>query len=201
MEGTEEENFQSFTVTQLREELSIRYLPTSGLKHDLIRRIIEDNKAKLQDGTMEALKQEKVRRTSQILEMESMRQQIRELQASRAPVLDQGMSAEGTNATLTEVLTQLAQTQEIIAHKMSPTFQVFSTSDTSNAIPLFGGNRTENATEWVRQVERIAALASWSDNLTMVNASMRLRGPAYNWNTVCGKKIESWSEWKKTTDR
>ncbi|XP_047985249.1 uncharacterized protein LOC125225535 isoform X1 [Leguminivora glycinivorella] len=196
MEGTNEEDFQSFTVAQLREELMLRFLATSGLKQDLITRLVEDNRSKLQDGTMESLKQEKVRRASQMLEIESMKQQIRELQARQSPAVNPGMSVDNTNVTLAEVLTQLAQTQEIIAQKMSPTFQVFSTSDTSNAIPLFGGNRTENATEWVRQVERIAALASWSDNLTMVNASMRLRGPAYNWNTVCGKKIESWSEWK-----
>ncbi|CAG9579533.1 unnamed protein product [Danaus chrysippus] len=101
------------------------------------------------------------------------------------------------DADLKNILLQIAETQSQIAQKMSPTFQIFSTSDTCNAIPLFGGNKTDNATEWIKQVERIASLANWSQNLMLVNESTRLRGPAQNWHKVVGKNINNWIEWRE----
>ncbi|KAI8432599.1 hypothetical protein MSG28_013586 [Choristoneura fumiferana] len=80
MDSLHEDAYQDFTVTQLREELRFRYLPVSGTKRDIIARIIEDNQQKINDGTIETLKQERTRRESQLCEIENMKQQIRILE-------------------------------------------------------------------------------------------------------------------------
>lgn len=112
------------------------------------------------------------------------------------------MKNSNNNEALQDILSEIVQTQNKLAESSSPSFQVFSTSDTSNAIPLFGGNKVDNAVTWIREVERVASLANWTGNLTLVNASMRLRGPASDWHKAIGKNYDSWHEYKnKLTER
>lgn len=201
MESTDEYVLEKYTVSQLKEELKLRLLPCTGNKSELVTRLSQDNMDKISKGTIEILKEERQRRDSQLMEYKELQEKLKIMSIQvNQPQPSKSSSDHNlqSNIELKDILLQIAQTQGQIAQNMSPTFQIFSTSDTSNAIPLFGGNRTDSASEWVRQVERIASLANWSQNLTLVNASMRLRGPAHNWHKVVGKNINSWLEWKES---
>jgi hypothetical protein len=50
---TEEESYESWTVAELRDELTARDLPTSGLKDELVARLEEDDAAPEADASKE----------------------------------------------------------------------------------------------------------------------------------------------------
>ncbi|CAK1578498.1 unnamed protein product [Parnassius mnemosyne] len=68
MESTKSEDLEKFTVQQLKDELKLRCLLSSGIKSELITRIVKDNIIKLAHGILERLKSEKIRRQSEQLE-------------------------------------------------------------------------------------------------------------------------------------
>lgn len=195
MESTNIEDLDRFTVNQLKEELKIRYLPLTGNKADLVDRLHKDNVIKIENGILEDYKRERTKRMSEQMELKNLQLQLQQLKQDEV----NQPSTSGTS-NYDQTLLQILQTQSIILQQMAnpvqSKIQVFSTTDTSQAIPLFGGNKTENASEWVKQVERIGGLANWSENLMLVNAAMRLRGPANDWNRAVGKGIIDWHEWK-----
>lgn len=203
MESIEKEVLESFNVSQLKDELKTRYLSTGGLKVDLVERLRKDNLAKVEQGIMDEFKKEKNRRMSEQMELKNLKLEIEMMkQKENDEEMQAGMSKSDSTSHYDPVLLHILQTQSELLTKMANLsnsncgIQVFSTSDTSQAIPLFGGNRKDNVHDWVKQVERVSALANWSENLTLVNASMRLRGPAGDWHKAYGKKIYKWEDYK-----
>ncbi|KAH9364807.1 hypothetical protein HPB48_007098 [Haemaphysalis longicornis] len=85
---------------------------------------------------------------------------------------------------------------ECLARAQQP-LQVHSTSDTSTAIAFFDGSVRADVKAWTAETERIASLAHWTPSLTLVNAISRLKGPARDWHTSYGRKIETWDAWKE----
>lgn len=203
MESIEKEVLESFNVSQLKDELKTRYLSTGGLKVDLVERLRKDNLAKVEQGIMDEFKKEKNRRMSEQMELKNLKLEIEMMkQKENDEEMQAGMSKSDSTSHYDPVLLHILQTQSELLTKMANLsnsncgIQVFSTSDTSQAIPLFGGNRKDNVHDWVKQVERVSALANWSENLTLVNASMRLRGPAGDWHKAYGKTIYKWEDYK-----
>lgn len=74
--------------------------------------------------------------------------------------------------------------------------QITSTNDTANSISIFKGDAIDNALEWIKEVDRIATLANWSDDLKLTNAISRLSGSANNWQLTRGKTYNDWTAWK-----
>lgn len=191
MEDTDPKSLENYTVAQIKEELRFRFLSTMGVKQDLIKRLVEDNLKKHKENIMEEFIEEKKKRYSQQLELEEAKEKLKHLRSEDS----QSPRAQG-NDTLIKILERQTEILKSISVNNASTFQIFSTADTSQAIPIFVGKRYENAIDWLSQVDRIASLANWSDNLTLVNAAMRLKGQAYNWHKVIGKKSNSWEQWK-----
>ncbi|KAK8768143.1 hypothetical protein V5799_005074 [Amblyomma americanum] len=74
--------------------------------------------------------------------------------------------------------------------------QIHSTSDTSSAIPLYDRTPQQSVHGWISQVERIEALAHWTESLTLASAATRLTGAARDWNSFYGTRCDTWPEWK-----
>ncbi|GBO30853.1 hypothetical protein AVEN_28070-1 [Araneus ventricosus] len=54
----------------------------------------------------------------------------------------------------------------------------------------------DNASEWIKQVERISTLANWTNELELTNDISCLIGSAKNWQITQGYRSNNWSEWK-----
>ncbi|GBN14262.1 hypothetical protein AVEN_174906-1 [Araneus ventricosus] len=54
----------------------------------------------------------------------------------------------------------------------------------------------DNASEWIKEVERISTLANWTNKLKFTNSSSRLAGSAVIWQITQGYRYNDWSEWK-----
>ena len=96
----------------------------------------------------------------------------------------------------------MAQTFTITMKKMeeregAPTsvVQVHSTADTVKAITVFHGEQTEDANEWIKEVNRISRYANWTVESTLLNATTRLGGAARDWHRTEGRKHDTWSDW------
>lgn len=99
------------------------------------------------------------------------------------------------NATTVVLLSVIVQTQQQLAETLRQStrpLHVHSTSDTSHAIPTFEGESYENVAEWLREIERVALLANWTPNLTLLNAITRLHGAARDWHKSYGSRIDDW---------
>ncbi|GBN80106.1 hypothetical protein AVEN_180041-1 [Araneus ventricosus] len=59
--------------------------------------------------------------------------------------------------------------------------QITSTNDTENSIQIFHRNIMDNASEWIKEVDRISTLANWTNGVKLTNAISRLAGSAKNW--------------------
>ncbi|XP_064481253.1 uncharacterized protein LOC135394440 [Ornithodoros turicata] len=97
---------------------------------------------------------------------------------------------------LTAVVSQLAITVQQLAEVQCKPIQVTSTPDTAAALPKFSGEKLDDPETWTNEVERVAAQANWSPNLTLLNAVSRLSGLAANWQKTCGKQHSDWAVWK-----
>ncbi|GBN37610.1 hypothetical protein AVEN_263919-1 [Araneus ventricosus] len=53
-----------------------------------------------------------------------------------------------------------------------------------------------NASEGIKEVERISKLANWTNELKLTNAISRLAGLAKNLRITQGYRYNVWSEWK-----
>ncbi|GBO19420.1 hypothetical protein AVEN_210199-1 [Araneus ventricosus] len=54
----------------------------------------------------------------------------------------------------------------------------------------------DNASEWIKEVERISKLANWKNELKLTNAISRLDVLAKHWQITQGYCYNDWSEWK-----
>ncbi|GBM14726.1 hypothetical protein AVEN_72002-1 [Araneus ventricosus] len=100
---------------------------------------------------------------------------------------------------ITAVLTTLMESQKQLLERQinSPNVkQITSTNDTANSIQTFQGNKMDNASEWIKEVERISTLANYANELKLTNAISRLAGSAKNWQITQGYRYNDWSEWK-----
>lgn len=122
----------------------------------------------------------------------------REVTTTDASALDTTTQVSG-NATTVDLLSVIVQTQQLAETLRQSTrpLHVHSTSDTSHAIPTFEGESYENVAEWLREIERVALLANWTPNLTLLNAVTRLHGAARDWHKSYGSRIDDWEVWKE----
>ncbi|XP_064472438.1 uncharacterized protein LOC135386463 [Ornithodoros turicata] len=97
---------------------------------------------------------------------------------------------------LTAVVSQLAISVQQLAEVQCKPIQVTSTPDTAAALPKFSGGKLDDPETRTNEVERVAAQANWSPNLTLLNAVSRLYGLAANWQKTCGKQLSDWAVWK-----
>ncbi|GBM08784.1 hypothetical protein AVEN_983-1 [Araneus ventricosus] len=54
----------------------------------------------------------------------------------------------------------------------------------------------DNASEWIKEVERISTLVNWTNELKLTNAISCLAGSAKNWQITQSYSYNDWSEWK-----
>ncbi|GBL93104.1 hypothetical protein AVEN_216457-1 [Araneus ventricosus] len=105
------------------------------------------------------------------------------------------------DSNIAEVLNTLMESQKQFLERQinSPNvIQITSTNDTANSIKIFQGDTTDNASECIKEVYRILALANWTNELKLTNAILRLARSAKNWQITQGYRYNDWSEWKTT---
>ncbi|GBM79958.1 hypothetical protein AVEN_113372-1 [Araneus ventricosus] len=82
---------------------------------------------------------------------------------------------------IASVLTTLMVSQNQLLERQIITqnvIQITSTNDTANSVHIFQG--MDNASEWIKEIERISTLANWTNELKLTNAISRLVGSAKN---------------------
>ncbi|GFR13550.1 uncharacterized protein TNCT_2381 [Trichonephila clavata] len=199
----EEKILTHLTVAQLKMDLRLRKLSTTGNKNDLISRIIEDNIKRNENGTLDELNNLHIQsqnnnetfdetvpdKTDLLNEIEKLRKQV-ELLSNRS---DTSLpSTAQIDPNVISLLTTMMETEKLLLDKhlnTSDVIQITSTNDTANSIEIFKGNAIDNAIEWLKEVDRILTLANWSDELKLTNAISRLSGSAKNWQLTTGKII------------
>lgn len=209
MESVYEKDLESFSVQELKDELKSRYLPVTGIKNDLIERLIKDNKRKMERKTEDNLLLNFDSSNENPNQIEELQRKIKELESKmqQREIDDTKNESKNKNPNqmeelqtkVMELLSKIVDTQQGLATQSQltpPSLQVYSTNDTSNAIQIFSGNKMEDPSKWINQIERIGELAKWSTGLMLINASMRLRGPASDWHKAFGKNYNTWLEWK-----
>ncbi|GFT68867.1 uncharacterized protein NPIL_617761 [Nephila pilipes] len=199
------------TVAQLKIDLRLRKLSTTGNKNDLISRIIENNIKRNEDGTLDELNNLRIQlqtnetfdeaipdKTELLNEIEKLKEV--ELLSNRSYTSPPSTSTPAQiDLNITTILTTMMETQKLLLDKHLNTpnvIQITSNNDTANSIQIFKGDAIENALEWIKEVDRISILAHWSDELKLTNAISRLSGCAKNWQLTTGKNYNDWTAWK-----
>ncbi|GFQ89647.1 uncharacterized protein TNCT_508051 [Trichonephila clavata] len=200
----------TLTVAQLKMDLRLRKLSTTGNKNDLISRIIEDNIKRNENGTLDELNNLRIQsqnnnetfdetvpdKTDLLNEIEKLRKQVELLRNRSDTSLP---STAQIDPNVISLLNTMMETQKLLLDKhlnTSNVIQITSTNDMANSIEIFKGNAIDNALEWLKEVDRISTLANWSDELKLTNAISRLSGSAKNWQLTTGKNYNDWTTWK-----
>lgn len=157
-------------------EAELRDIPTNSTKDVLVAMIAADNRYRQNRGTLELTYAKRVASYENLSASNNPPQSV--------PTLDIN--------TLIEALSRL-QTQPSQIH-------IVSSHDAVNTIPKFSGEISDSVINWIHNVDKAAASAKWSDELTLLNASTRLVGQALNWHKVDGIILNTWTEYRNAIE-
>ncbi|GBM84835.1 hypothetical protein AVEN_95664-1 [Araneus ventricosus] len=97
------------------------------------------------------------------------------------------------------VLNTLMESQKRLLERQmnSPNvMRITSTNDKTNSNKIFRGNLMDNASKWIKQVERISTLANSTNELKFTHDISHLAGSAKNWQLTLGYLYNDWNKWK-----
>ncbi|GBO02942.1 hypothetical protein AVEN_82183-1 [Araneus ventricosus] len=120
--------------------------------------------------------------------------QVEELKSRQIPQTSSQMEPN-----IAAVLNTLMESQEqLLERQINPpnAIQIASTNDAGNSTQIFQGNIMDNASEWIKKVDKISTLANWTNELKLTNAVSHLVGSAKNWQITQGYPYNEWNEWK-----
>ncbi|GFT68727.1 uncharacterized protein NPIL_142441 [Nephila pilipes] len=193
------------TVAQLKNDLRLRKLSTTGNKNDLISRNIENNIKRNEDGTLDELNNLRIQsqtnetfdetipdKTELLNKIEKLRKEVELLSNHFYTSPPSTSTPTQIDPNITTILTTMMESQKLLLDKHLNTpnvIQITSTNDTANSIQIFKGYAFDNALEWIKEVDRISILAHWSNEIKLTNAISRLSGSAKNWQLTTGKKL------------
>ncbi|KYN11094.1 hypothetical protein ALC57_16753 [Trachymyrmex cornetzi] len=146
------------TVVQLKEELQQRKLKTTGLKDELISRLMAIMSFEHEHGDPE-------RRTDVKDEDEGTHRQTR------------GIS-ERDNSNSSDQASDQSSSEEDVHGKKSRKNQLLTFKDVEESLETFSGDDKVDITRWLADFEEMAVLCEWSDIQKVAYAKRLLRGSA-----------------------
>lgn len=192
LDSTDIEILKSAKVEELKRELRFRHLPDRGNKEELVDFLLSDNERVIADNLQESLIASRNKQSEDTKKLLELQQTVDNYEK---------FNKSNSNQIPIEILSQIANTQKLLSEKLTLNncnqVQIVSTNDTASAISVYTGKKTENISEWLKEVERVSKHAHWTSSLTLVNAVSRLRGTASNWHKVSGRQVETWEEWRE----
>ncbi|KAK4028313.1 hypothetical protein OUZ56_017593 [Daphnia magna] len=65
----------------------------------------------------------------------------------------------------------------------------------ANDIPMFSGTPAEDLDDWVADIDRVALVEGWNDDVKRRVAISKLGGIAKNWQDLTGHGLGNWDDW------
>lgn len=102
---------KSAKIEELRNELKFRMLPNAGLKEELVDILLNDNERVIADGIQSNLIEAREKRNEDARKIEELQSTIASMKLS--------YDGSSTNNNVLTLISQLSQSQELIAEKLS----------------------------------------------------------------------------------
>ncbi|KAK4013286.1 hypothetical protein OUZ56_025520 [Daphnia magna] len=62
-------------------------------------------------------------------------------------------------------------------------------------IPMFSGNPAEDVDDWIADIDRVALVEGWNENIKRRAVISKLGGIAKNWQDLTGNALPHWEDW------